>query len=141
MGADKCVYAITGFRQSWLTILGLMVLVAGLVSSGFAQTATGTLTGTITDPKGLAMAGVNVVVHSADTGVDQKPAVTNDSGVFLVPLLPPGTYDVTVSQTGFATVQHKAVTLQVGQTLRVDIEMPVQSQQSLVTVTTEIPLL
>src|SRR6202521_2526458 len=55
-------------------------------------------------------------------------------------LLQPGDYDLTVSQTGFATVQHKALKVQVGQTLRLDIEMPVASQQSLVTVTTEAPL-
>src|SRR6202521_3133122 len=56
-------------------------------------------------------------------------------------LLQPGDYDLTVSQTGFATVQHKAIKIQVGQTVRIDIEMPVASQQSLVTVTTEAPLI
>src|SRR6202521_2134580 len=56
-------------------------------------------------------------------------------------LLQPGDYDLTVSQTGFATVQHKALKVQVGQTVRIDIEMPVASQQSLVTVTTEAPLI
>src|ERR1700674_4069096 len=56
-------------------------------------------------------------------------------------LLQPGDYDLTVSQTGFATVQHKALKVQVGQTVRIDIEMPVASQQSLVPVTTEAPLI
>src|SRR6185436_7984795 len=51
------------------------------------------------------------------------------------------TYDVTASQTGFATVERKGVPLQVGSTLRIDVQMPVASQQSLVTVTTEIPIL
>ncbi len=87
------------------------------------------------------MANATVLVHNEDTGIDQKPVTTNDAGIFQIPLLQPGNYDVTASQTGFATVQHKGITLQVGQTLRIDIEMPVAAQQSLVTVTTEVPLL
>ncbi len=111
------------------------------LSSARAQTAGSSITGTITDAKGLAMSGVSVVVHNADTGVDQKPVITNDSGVYLAPLLQPGTYEVTASQSGFATVDHKGVQLQVGETVRVDFELPVATQQALVTVTTEVPLL
>ena len=127
------LYGVTG-------VVALIVMFSFL-SSSFAQTSTGTITGTVTDPKGLAMTGVNVVVHNVDTGADQRPVVTNDSGVYFVSSLPPGNYEVTASQTGFASVQHKGVTVQVGQTARIDIEMPVQSQQSLVTVTTEAPLI
>ena len=132
----------TNRRVLGVTIsLAVVALLLGLAGGVFGQSATGTLTGTVTDPKGLAMANATVTVHSADTGVDLKPVMSNDAGVYLMPLLPPGKYDITASQTGFATVQHKGVTLQVGQTVRVDVEMPVQSQQSLVTVTTEVPLL
>lgn len=60
----------------------------------FGQSATGTLTGTVTDIKGLAMASVKVLVHNADTGVDEMPTVTTDTGVYVAPLLPPGTYDI-----------------------------------------------
>src|ERR1700682_3166751 len=125
----------------WASVsLVMVVLLVDLVGPAFGQSATGTLTGTVTDPKGLAMANATVTVHSADTGIDLKPVMSNEAGVYVVPLLPPGKYDVTASQAGFATVQHKGVTLQIGQTVRVDVEMPVQSQQSLVTVTTEVPL-
>jgi hypothetical protein len=125
--------------------LGMMGLATALLSlafvgPAFAQVATGTITGTVTDPKGAAMAGVNVLVHNDDTGVDQRPVMTNNTGVYSMPLLQPGNYDVTASQTGFATVQRKGVTVEVGSTIRIDIEMPVASQQSLVTVTTEAPL-
>src|ERR1700674_5496389 len=131
----------TGVLGKWgfagLVMLALLISVS---SAAFGQ-STATLTGTVTDPKGLAMANATVVVHSEDTGTDQRPVTTTDSGIYNVPLLPPGNYDITASQAGFATVEHKAVTLQVGQTVRIDIEMPVAAQQSLVTVTTEVPLL
>jgi Carboxypeptidase regulatory-like domain len=128
--------------QKWgLVILSSVVLFSAFSNKAFAQSATGTLTGTVTDPKGLAMANATITVHSEDTGVDMKPVMSNDTGSYVETLLPPGTYDVTASQTGFASVQHKGVTLEVGQTVRLDFAMPVQSQQSLVTVTTEIPVL
>src|SRR6266550_1612661 len=96
----------------------VVILALGVIGaiSVFGQSATGTLTGTVTDPKGLAMVGVNVTVHNADTGTDMRPVTTNDSGIYQVPLLPPGTYEVTASQTGFASLQHKGVTIQVGST-------------------------
>src|SRR5579864_8792182 len=125
-----------------LKAVGMVMVILSLVFAGSAlgQVASGTLTGTITDAKGAAMAGVTVTVHNEDTGKD-TPAVTNDSGIFNAPLLPPGNYDVTAAQAGFATVQRKGALLQVGQTVRIDLEMPVAAQQSLITVTTEVPVL
>ena len=87
------------------------------------------------------MVGVNVAVHNADTGIDQRPVMTNDSGIYIVPTLPPGNYDITATRTGFTTVQQKGARVQVGQTVRIDIQMPIAGQQSLVTVTAETPLL
>jgi hypothetical protein len=121
------------------TSLALLMLL-GIAGVTFGQTTSGTITGTVVDAKGAAMAGASVAIHNDDTGVD-TPTKTNDAGIYTAPLLPPGTYDVTASQTGFGTVEHKSLTLQVGQTLRIDVEMPVASQQSLVTVTTEAPLI
>jgi len=118
-----------------------LVLLGVFARAAYGQVSTGELTGTVTDAKGAAMSGVSVAVHNADTGVDSTPVTTSDSGTYDVPLLQPGNYDVTASQTGFSTVQHKGITIQVGQTVRIDVEMPVASQQSLVTVTTEAPVL
>jgi len=118
----------------------MLALLTGFAGVAFSQVSTGTITGTITDAKGAAMAGVSATVHNVDTGLD-NPVKTNDSGVYTVPLLQPGNYEVTANQTGFATVQNKGITVQVGQTVRIDIQMPVASQQSLVTVTTEAPLI
>src|SRR5437870_10884415 len=129
------------FGRRGLTSLAVVTLLAGFAGVAFGQTATGTITGTVSDLKRGAMPGTNVLVRNADTGIDQRPVVTNETGVYTVLLLPPGNYDVTASQAGFATVQRKGVSLQVGQTVRIDFEMPVAAQESLVTVTTDIPLL
>src|SRR5262245_60431198 len=94
----------------------LLIFLAASTSAAFAQSGTGTLVGTVTDPQGAAVSGATVAVHNADTGVDLASVKTNETGSYTVSLLQPGHYDVTVSQTGFATIQNKGVVLQVGQT-------------------------
>ncbi len=116
-----------------------VVALAGSLTSASAQTSTGTITGTITDPKGLPMASVNVQVHNVDTGFDHV-FPTNDAGIYVASQLQPGSYDITATQTGFATVSHTGVNLLVNQTLTIDIQMPVASQQGTITVTGETPV-
>src|SRR5579862_368682 len=103
---------------------GILLFATSFVPVAFGQTTTGTITGTITDAKGAAMSGVAVTVHNADTGLD-TPVRTNDSGIYTATTLQPGNYDVTAAQTGFSSVQNKGVRVQVGDTVRIDIEMPV----------------
>jgi hypothetical protein len=126
-------------RLTGIMVLCVVGVLIGFASLAFGQTTTGTITGTVTDAQGAAITGATVVVHNDETGLENK-TTTNDAGLYNAPLLQPGTYEVTASQTGFATLQHKGVLLQVGETIRIDMPMTVASQQSLVTVTTEAPL-
>ena len=127
-------------RRVRLAGLAVVVLLAGFVSSAFGQAATATITGTVTDAQGAAMVGATVVLRNNDTGVERTFGA-NEVGLYRALLLPVGSYDVTASQTGFATVQRLGVRVQVGQVIRIDIEMPVAAQQALVTVTAETPVL
>ena len=96
---------IKGLRQLALATAAIAVAVLlCFSSSSFAQTTTGSVTGTITDQAGAAMAGVTIVVHNADTGVDQVRTTSTDAGTYVAPLLPSGNYEVTATQSGFATV-------------------------------------
>jgi len=130
----------TGRSHFAVVAVAMLALLLGFVGAAFGQTTTGTITGTATDAQGAAIAGANVVLHNTDTGIDTNTK-TNDSGIYTGSLLQPGNYDVTASQTGFASVLNKGIRVQVGETVRIDIQMPVASQQSLVTVTTEAPLI
>jgi hypothetical protein len=135
MQADKNDKSVVGAR------IGLaMALLLGFAGAGHAQVATGTITGTVTDMKGAAISGVTVTVQNEGTGI-AFPAKTNDTGLYRAPLLQPGNYDVTAVQPGFATVQNKGIQVEVGGTVRIDIQMPVATQQTQVTVTTEAPLI
>ena len=59
----------------------------------------------------------------------------------MAPYLQPGNYEVRVTKTGFQTVVTNGVTVHVGQTLTVDVQLPVQAQAETVTVTEEAPVL
>ncbi len=131
------------FHRRCMSILGTGFLVfASLFGSQLApaQTATGTITGAVTDPAGLPMVDVNVVVRNADTGI-ASTYPTNSSGIYVATYLQPGNYQVTVAKAGFQTVIENDIAVHVGDRLTVDAKMPVQVENSTVTVTEEAPLL
>ncbi len=106
----------------------------GAAVPAHAQTAAaGTITGTLTDPSGAAVPGARVVVHNSDTGVDWS-TTTNGAGIYSATFLQPGNYEVTVTKPGFAKVVRQGLTLEVGQTLQVELQLPVQTAQQTVTV-------
>ena len=108
--------------------------------SGFAQSGTGTITGTVTDPKGLVLTGATVTVRNTETGIE-RVLKTNESGLYSAPFLQTGNYQVTVSYEGFAPVKRENLVVQVGQTLSVDVSLTVQATKEAITVTGEVPVL
>ena len=88
-------------------ILSSALLLSCITSGLLAQSAgSGSITGTVTDASGSVVTGANVVVHNADTGVDQSLA-TNAAGIYAAAFLQPGAYDVTVTKSGFAKTERK----------------------------------
>jgi hypothetical protein len=118
-----------------------MVLAIALLSAwpGSAQTTNGSFRGTITDPSGAATPGAHLRVTNTNTGVTQE-AVTNGSGEYVVPNVPPGVYDVRVSLQGFETLESKGITLLVNQNVTLDLSLKPGSLTQEVTVTGEAPL-
>jgi len=74
--------------------------------------ATGSFSGTISDKTGLLVAGATVKVTAPATGFVRE-AKTDDSGHYLVPLLPVAFYTVRVEAQGFGPAEQKDVRLQV----------------------------
>ncbi len=118
----------------------LLAMSIGLPQTAFCQTAgSATITGTVTDPTGSVVPGAAVTLRNTDTGIERKTE-TSDAGVYTAAFLQPGHYDVEVAKPGFTSVIRKELSLQVGQTLSVDLAMAVQSTQAEVTVTGEAPV-
>ncbi|HEX5885956.1 MAG TPA: carboxypeptidase-like regulatory domain-containing protein [Pyrinomonadaceae bacterium] len=101
-------------------------------TSANSQSNYATLSGTVFDPQQNVLAGGSVVVTSETTGASRS-AVTNDSGSFQITGLLPGAYKVTVQANGFATLTQK-VTLEVGQSMTLDLVLRVASVNTVVEV-------
>lgn len=98
------------------------VFLIGLPGSGLAQVSTGTITGTVTDPSGAAIPGVQVSVVQTETNI-QSRVVTNSEGIYRVATLQPGPYTVTFEASGFKRVVQTNVILRVGDVLPVNATM------------------
>jgi hypothetical protein len=95
-------------------ILALAALVSvSLSGSAHAQLAGATLSGVITDKSGAVVAGAQVQIKNVAN--DQiREVTTNSAGLYSAPNLPPGTYEVKVTASGFTSVLQKGVVLDVG---------------------------
>lgn len=79
-----------------------LALLFSYASSGNAQVAGGAVIGTITGEKGAPIPGVRISIANASTGT-VRTAATNDDGVYRIPDLAAGNYEMTVSAPGFVT--------------------------------------
>ena len=106
--------------------VGVMLVLAtatiGWSAGAAAQTSTATLQGTITDNSGSVLPGVMVKLESPATGLT-RDTVTNTSGVYVFNFLPAGGYVVAAELSGFKTVRHEQVRLEIGQNLELDLQM------------------
>ena len=110
-----------------------------LSSTLFGQTF-GTVTGEVKDATGATVAGATITVrNTATNGI--RNAVTNDEGVYTIPALVPGLYDIKAEKSGFKVAQRTSVELQVQQTARVDFALTVGQVSETVEVSSTAPLL
>jgi hypothetical protein len=94
---------------------------------------TASITGTVTDPSGAAVANAQVTVSSPERGIIRTTS-TNGSGEYLVAGLPPGAVDVSVSAKGFKRYEAKGVILRVADKARADVTLQVGAAKEEITV-------
>jgi hypothetical protein len=109
-----------------------------LVAPAFAQTqiTTGVIQGSVIDATGAALPGVTVEVRNTETNLSRVLATGND-GRFVFLQLPSGTYTVTYTLPGFATLVQENVLLTVGQAVTLSGQMTVSTLAETVRVTAE----
>ncbi len=91
-----------------------------------AQNPTATMVGTVKDPSGAIIPGVELDIRHTGTGISRK-AVTNQKGEFTAPDLPPGPYEVTITHGGFRTMKQTNITLEMDQVARMDFKLEVSA--------------
>ena len=112
-----------GAVQTLASFLAVLVLILSLSAAGLAQELAATLTGTVADPSGALVAGATVVVHSNETGIDERSVTTTDTGNFNITNLPAGRYTVTVKNAGFQTYVASEVILNVAEKHTLDVQL------------------
>ena len=104
-----------GQRSTPLVRLMLMALLAlAGATTAFAQITAATLSGTINDQTGAVLPGATVEVKNLDTGLTRS-VVSNGNGLFVVPGLPPGRYEIKGTLDGFSSAVQSGIVLSVGQ--------------------------
>ena len=105
-----------------------------------AQEYRATLAGRVTDEQAAALPGVTVTATHTDTGTKSE-TVTDASGLYTFPLLPPGDYSVSAELSGFARTLRERVPLSAGQRVSIDLALKVGSFAETITVAAERTLL
>src|SRR6202041_1994535 len=122
------------FRTSIPVLMILFVVLVWFPYPAFAQLDQGSFVGYVTDSSGATIAGAKVDAKSLDTNVVTS-TTTNDQGYYEFPLLPVGSYKISVENTGFRESVTQEMELHAGTKPRVDVAMQVGGVSQEVTVT------
>src|ERR1700680_1652709 len=102
-------------RSIWIRFMAVVALVAQAFAQGGA---TGAITGTVQDMSSAFVANAEVQITNQDTRALERTVRTDASGSFTVPLLPVGTYTVSVKSSGFADASFSNIVVRVTETTR-----------------------
>ncbi|HTK39134.1 MAG TPA: carboxypeptidase-like regulatory domain-containing protein, partial [Pyrinomonadaceae bacterium] len=125
-------------------LLGVFTLAAlaafGIFNvSAQSQALNGQIEGVVTDSNGAAVPNATVTGRNIGTGAE-RTVTTDDSGVYRLPLLPLGTYRVTVEAPNFKRLVREGITIVTGQTASVDISLETGGVSETVTITSDAPI-
>jgi hypothetical protein len=124
---------------------GLFIILCGLLltavlpqnAAAQATIAFGQLNGTVKDPTDKVIVGATIELRNAGTNRAYN-TVSNSSGIYVLPNLPPGRYDMSVAYTGFAPYK-STVEISVGQTATINVDLKVAGTNEMVTITDVTP--
>ncbi|MGB7439221.1 MAG: TonB-dependent receptor [Candidatus Acidiferrum sp.] len=105
-----------------------------------AQSPNGTVSGIVLDPSGGLIVGADVLIINNATGV-QYPGKANSEGYYVVPNIPPGTYRIQVSNSGFKTIIKPDIVIHVEDALAINFTLPLGAASEIVTVEGGAPLI
>jgi hypothetical protein len=100
----------------------VLALVCGLAPGVYAQNPTGNLEGIVSDAQGGALQGATVQITQPETGFDRS-VTTDENGSYRASQLTPGNYNIAVTAQGFKKAVADSVTVQVGQTTPLDVQL------------------
>ena len=121
-------------------LLFFAVLAFGFVQGhAQSQALNGQIEGVVTDANGAALPNASITVRNIETGFERK-ITSDESGVYRAPLLPLGTYQVTVELANFKRLIRDGITVNTGQTATVNLALETGDVSATVTVTSDAPI-
>lgn len=130
---------MTKFRRSMQAVTWVFAIVAACGNLVYTQNITGTILGTVKDQSGANMTQSTVLLTNSKTGLTRAVS-TDDSGNYIVPNLPIGTYNLRVEKMGFRPLTEIGIELTIDARVTVDVGLQVGSVQQAITVDSSAPL-
>jgi hypothetical protein len=121
------------------TLFSIVLLAVVLPTLIWAQSGTSTISGSVKDVTGSPIPSAKIKVVNVESGA-QLEAVSNEAGLYRASALLPGSYRLEVDAAGFDHLTRGPLTLEVSQTLAIDLNLQVGKQTETVTVTEAAPL-
>lgn len=126
-------------KRYW-QICGLVAALTVWAVPSFGQASSGTLLGTVTDASGATVPSAKVTITEQNTGVS-RTSETTTAGYYAFPDLAPGTYTVSIQQTGFKRGVRQGVEVLVNTTVRADMQLQTGDVTESIQVTADVALL
>lgn len=126
-------------KRNVLVLVSLVFAVCILFATQVrAQVAGATLSGTVNDPSGAVVPNAQVAAKNTATGIT-RTATSDSAGFYSIPNLLPGTYEVTVTASGFSTAVQSNIELAVGAQQQLNVQMQIGQTTTKVEVTGAAP--
>jgi hypothetical protein len=109
-------------------------------SQGGGASSTGTIQGRVADAQGAVLPGVTVTATSPAL-IQPQTTVTSETGNYRFPAVPPGTYELTYELAGFNTLKRSGISITLGFTASVNVELALATLQETVTVSGASPVI
>jgi hypothetical protein len=126
-------------KKNLLSLVCSLIITFGTLTQSSAQSATATLSGTVTDEQGAVVFGAAVKITDPSIAFERS-TTTDRGGTFIFTQLVPSSYTVTVSQTGFAETRTENVVLNVNDQSKLQVRLKVGGANATVNVTDEAAL-
>ena len=130
--------------KRWTTGLLALLVTLSISAPVFAQgggaSSTGTIQGRVSDAQGAVLPGVTVTATSPAL-IQPQTTVTSETGNYRFPAVPPGTYSVSYELAGFNTLKRDGISITLGFTAQVNVELALATLQETVTVSGASPVI
>jgi hypothetical protein len=123
-----------------LLVAGLVLPVLLLSPTVHAQGSFGAFRGVVKDSSDAVVVGATVTLRNQATAIEQSVA-TDAGGNYIVSHLTPGTYSMTVMKTGFKSLSHPNLALNLDQQIELNVTLAVGATSDSVTVTASTPVM